>query len=134
MTRHAPHAEGTNDEGETGMLGFIGYTKDAETGEGLPSIGFFDHMSELDELVAAGVLEQTNWSGYPMTYIGPAGVFLGWVEQLPEHRFRTVTVRDEDAPSGSRFIDGIEAQAYAIQGLRSVDPERRIQADFWDQS
>ena len=52
------------------MLAFTGYTTDPETGERLPPIGTLLDVRGLDALVEGGILEQTNWSGYPLTYVG----------------------------------------------------------------
>ena len=65
------------------MLAFTGYTTDPETGERLPPIGTLLDVRGLDALVEGGILEQTNWSGYPLTYVGTAQAIAEWLEQLP---------------------------------------------------
>ncbi|MGO1317308.1 MAG: hypothetical protein ACTMIR_09780 [Cellulomonadaceae bacterium] len=62
------------------MLAFTGYTTDPETGERLPPIGTLLDVRGLDALVEGGILEQTNWSGYPLTYVGPAQAIAEWLE------------------------------------------------------
>lgn len=119
------------------MLAFTGYTTDPETGERLPPIGTLLDVRGLDALVEGGILEQTNWSGYPLTYVGTAQAIAEWLEQLPPHLFRVRGVgaeRTQEHPQGIRLVDGEEAQRLAVEGLRGPDPERRIQVDLWDQS
>ena len=119
------------------MLAFTGYTTDPETGERLPPIGTLLDVRGLDALVEGGILEQTNWSGYPLTYVGTAQAIAEWLEQLPPHLFRARGVRAEHSQErveDIRIVHGEEAQRLAIEGLRGLDPERRIQVDLWDQS
>ena len=119
------------------MLAFTGYTTDPETGSWLPPIGTLLDVRGLDALVEGGILEQTNWSGYPLTYVGPAQAIAEWLEQLPPHLFRVRGIgaeRTQEHPQGIRLVDGEEAQRLAVEGLRGLDPERRIQVDLRDQS
>lgn len=69
------------------MLAYTGLVKGATTGGSLPSIGTLREIPGLGELVREGQLEQTSWSGYPLTYLGPASVFVQWLETLREHYF-----------------------------------------------
>ena len=119
------------------MLAFTGYTKDSETGERLPPIGTLLDLRGIDALVEGGILEQTNWGGYPLTYVGPVQAIVEWLEQLPPHLFRARGVRaghSQERVEDIRIVHGEEAQRLAIEGLRGLDPERRIQVDLWDQS
>lgn len=116
------------------MLAFTGYVKDPETGENLSGIGTVRDIPRVDSLVESGVLEQTNWSGYPLTFLGPASVFAEWVERLPANLFHGGLAREESASSGWRLTSGAEVQARAVQKLRALDPGRRVQVDLWDES
>lgn len=116
------------------MLAFTGAMKDPTTGRLLGGLGTIRDLPGLDDLVASGSIEQTNPSGYPLTQLGQVGVFLGWFERLPEHLFYSTSRPIEPGSTTFRSVSGAEVKARAVEALRGLDPERRIQVDFWDES
>lgn len=119
------------------VLGWSGYFKDASTGERLVYLGDLHEYGDLDARTLAGEVEQEAWGGYPTTFTGPGAAFASWIEALKESNFRQRLVRAEQSsehPGGVRIATACEAKKIAMDTLRSVDPERRIRVDLWDQS
>lgn len=119
------------------MLAYTGFVVDATTGEHLPSIGTLREIPGLGELVREGHLEQTSWSGYPLTYLGTARVFVQWLETLREHYFSSQQVpvaRSAEHPRGIRTATALESKTIVLDRLRTLDPGRVVQVDLWDQS
>ena len=119
------------------IVAFVGYRTDPGRGERRGPMGTLLDGRGLDAVVEVGRLVQTNWSGYPLTYVGTGQAIAEWLEQLPPHLFRVRGVgaeRTQEHPQGIRLVDGEEAQRLAVEGLRGLDPERRIQVDLWEQS
>ena len=119
------------------VLGWSGYLKDASTGERLGYLGDLHDYGDRDARALAGEIEQETWGGYPTTFTGPAAAFASWIEDLQESNFRQRLVRAEQSsehPGGVRTATPHEAKKIATDALRSVDPERRIRVDLWDQS
>lgn len=119
------------------MLAYTGFVEDATTGEHLPSIGTLREIPGLGELVREGHLEQTSWSGYPLTYLGTARVFVQWLETLREHYFSSQHVsvtRSAEHPRGIRIATALESKTIVLDRLRTLDPGRVVQVDLWDQS
>lgn len=119
------------------VLGWSGYLKDASTGERLGYLGDLHDYGDLDARALTGEVEQETWGGYPTTFTGPAAAFASWIEAPKESNFRQRLVRAEQSsehPGGVRTATPREAKKIATDTLRSVDPERRIRVDLWDQS
>lgn len=119
------------------VLGWSGYLKDASSGERLGYLGDLRDYGDLDARALTGAVEQETWDGYPTTFTGPAAAFASWIEALEERNFHQRLVPAEQSsehPRGVRTANPREAKKIATDTLRSVDPERRIRVDLWDQS
>lgn len=119
------------------VLGWSGYLSDASSGERLGSIGDLYGYGDLDARALTGDVEQETWGGYPTMFTGSAAAFASWIEALEERNFhqRLVSAEQSDEhPGGVRIAPPHEAKQMATDALRSLDPERSIRVDLWDQS